>query len=253
MLILHRLAATIMFFTKLPLWKYIEVDKTHFKHVVPLWPLAGWLTAGLMMLVYWGASFVFPTPICILLALVSRLMLTGALHEDGYADFCDAFGCFSSRERTLEIMKDSHIGSYGVIGLIIYFLLVFMSLTLLPSQLLPMAFCADPFCKFVSANIINLLPYARDEKQAKNKVVYSRMKPTEFFVCLVLGMLPLLLLPHYSLILAGVMPVLVSAFLFLWMRKRIGGYTGDCCGATFILNELAFYLALLAICHILTP
>ena len=68
MLILHRLAATIMYFTKLPLWKYIEVDKTHFKHVVTLWSLDGWLTSGLMMLVYWGASFVFPTPICILLA-----------------------------------------------------------------------------------------------------------------------------------------------------------------------------------------
>ncbi len=245
--ILHRLAATVMFFTKLPLWKLIQVDQEHFKHVVPLWPLAGWITGGLMCLVYWGCSYVFPTSVCIILALVSRLLLTGALHEDGYADFCDAFGCFTSRERTLEIMKDSHIGSYGVVGLIIYFLLLFTTLDSLPAHLLPVAFCADPFCKFISSNIINVLPYARNAQEAKNKLVYTRMSPTEFIVSLCCGIAPLLLMSDYTYCLAGIAPVILSALLFSWMKKRIGGYTGDCCGATFILNELVFLLTLLAI------
>lgn len=245
--ILYRLSAAILFFTQLPLWRIVKVDQQHFKHVVPLWPLTGWLTAGLMALVYWAASFVFPTPICILLALVSRLMLTGALHEDGYADFCDGFGCFTNRERTLAIMKDSHIGSYGVIGLIMYFLLTFTTLCLLPKHLMPWAFCADPFCKFVSANIINYLPYARNEEQAKNKVVYSRMTAMEFLFCAVFGLLPLLLLPSLSLRLVAIAPVLLSIILFSWMKHRIGGYTGDCCGAAFLLNELVFYLTLLAV------
>ena len=103
--------------TRLPFWKIKEVPAECFKHVVPYWPFVGWLTGGVMAAVLWLAGQIMPVSLAWILALIARLLVTGCLHEDGLADFFDGFGGGTTRERTLAIMKDSHIGSYGVIGL----------------------------------------------------------------------------------------------------------------------------------------
>ena len=126
------LLAAFIFFTRLPFWRLKEVPAKCFKHVVPYWALTGWLTGGIMVAVLWSTAQVLPYPVAMLMALISRLLVTGALHEDGLADFLDGFGGGTTRERILSIMKDSHIGSYGVIGLIFYFLLLWSLLMSLP-------------------------------------------------------------------------------------------------------------------------
>jgi len=241
--------AAVMFFTRLPLWKWVSVDKEYFKRIVHLWSFTGWFTALVMILVFGISIRFFPLHIAVILAIAARVILTGGLHEDGFADFCDAFGCFADKQRTLDIMKDSHIGTYGVIGLALYFLLLTFTLCSLPMLFIPSAFCADPFCKFVSSNIINVLPYARNEQTAKNKLVYDKMNAKEWIVSLVFGCMPLALLPSASLLWAVLTPIIVAAVLFHFMNKRINGYTGDCCGATFIICELSFYMTLLAIVY----
>ena len=118
------LLAALIFFTRLPFWRLKEVPSACFKRVVPYWPLVGWLTGGIMAGTLWLAAQVMPITIAWIVAIVSRLLVTGCLHEDGLADFFDGFGGGTTRERILAIMKDSHIGTYGVIALIIYFLLM---------------------------------------------------------------------------------------------------------------------------------
>ena len=113
-----RLWASLMFFTRLPFWRIRQVDAECFKHVVDYWPFVGWLTGGTAALVFWLVSGILPVTTAALAAIGTRLWLTGALHEDGLADFCDGFGGGTTRERTLAIMKDSHIGTYGVLGLV---------------------------------------------------------------------------------------------------------------------------------------
>ena len=118
------LLAAFIFFTRLPFWRLKEVPSECFKHVVPYWPWVGWLTGSVMAMVLALGSLVMPVSLAWIWAIVTRLLITGALHEDGLADFFDGFGGGTTRERTLAIMKDSHIGTYGVIGLIVYFLLM---------------------------------------------------------------------------------------------------------------------------------
>lgn len=118
------LLAAFIFFTRLPFWRLKEVPSECFKHVVPYWPWVGWLTGGIMVIVLWTCAQFMPISLAWILAIITRLFATGCLHEDGLADFFDGFGGGTTRERTLAIMKDSHIGTYGVIGLIIYFLLM---------------------------------------------------------------------------------------------------------------------------------
>ncbi|MBO6255901.1 MAG: adenosylcobinamide-GDP ribazoletransferase [Bacteroidaceae bacterium] len=243
---MDRILATLMFFTRLPFWRIKQVDAEHFKHVVPLWPLAGWLTGGIMVGVLWLAAQVFPLSVAWIIAIIARLLITGCLHEDGLADFCDGMGGGVTRERILLIMKDSHIGTYGVIGLIIYFLLLTQMSALPLSLLCTIVFTGDVWCKFVSSHIINILPYARKEEEAKNKTVYQRMTALEAFVGAIIGCLPFVLfLPkHYWPALLA--PVVVFILLVWLMKRRIQGYTGDCCGALFLISELSFLLVCLA-------
>ena len=235
------LLAAFIFFTRLPFWRLKEVPSECFKHVVPYWPWVGWLTGGIMVTVLWTCAQVMPISLAWILAIVTRLLITGALHEDGLADFFDGFGGGTTRERTLAIMKDSHIGTYGVIGLIVYFLLMLELRHLPVSMLCTLILCGDCWGKLCASQLINFLPYARKEEDSKAKVIYNRMSSKELFFCIAGGTLPLLLLQS-SLWLALITPCLVLAFLIHLMKRRLQGYTGDCCGATFLLCELTFYL-----------
>lgn len=247
---MDRILATLMFFTRLPFWRIKQVDAEHFKHVVPLWPLAGWLTGGIMVGVLWLAAQVFPLSVAWIIAIIARLLITGCLHEDGLADFCDGMGGGVTRERILLIMKDSHIGTYGVIGLIIYFLLLTQMSALPLSLLCAIVFTGDVWCKFVSSHIINILPYARKEEEAKNKTIYQRMTALEAFVGAIIGCLPFVLfLPKYYWP-ALLAPVVVFILLVWLMKRRIQGYTGDCCGALFLIDELVFLLVCLSLFYL---
>ncbi|MDO4756745.1 MAG: adenosylcobinamide-GDP ribazoletransferase [Parabacteroides sp.] len=242
---MYPILAAFIFFTRLPFWRIAEVPANAFKHVVSYWALVGWLTAGISVLVLYLSSLILPTNIALLLAIITRLLLTGCLHEDGLADFFDGFGGGNSKERILSIMKDSHIGSYGVIGLIFYFGFLYTLLNSLPLTMLgSVMLAADPFSKGVAGMIINQLPYARKEEEAKTQTTYNSMNQKELIICLISALIPLLWLPDSLYLLAIPFPICLFFILTRFMNKRIQGYTGDCCGALFLLCELSFYLGI---------
>ena len=241
--------AAFLFFTRLPLWRIYQPPRDSYRAVVEFWPLAGWLTGGIMGMVLYGASLVMPYSLAILIAIVARLLVTGALHEDGLADFCDGFGGGYDRQRILDIMKDSHIGTYGVIGLIMYFALLFTSLlSLSPFTASLLVFAGSAFSKMLASQIIQMMPYARTEQQAKNLVVYRNIKIGSSISLAIQGLLPIGILifftglpEHWHWIVF--IPCLVMYFLYLLIWKKLRGYTGDCCGAMCLLIELSIYLS----------
>lgn len=246
---MQRIFAALIFFTRLPLWRVVTVDQRHYARVVELWPLIGWLTGGLMALTFWAASMVFEPLCAATLAILSRTLLTGALHEDGLADFCDGMGGGTSRDRILAIMKDSHIGTYGVIGLIFYYALTIFAVSSLPVGCACLLLIAgDSWSKFCASQIINMLPYARTAEQAKNRTVYTRFTPAAEIIAIIIGAAPLALLP-YPMQWAAAAPMVASGLIFMLLHRKIGGYTGDCCGAVFLISELAFYLTAAALQH----
>lgn len=236
---MNTLFAAIVFFTKLPLWKIREIPSGEFRHIVSRWSLCGWLTGGTMALTFVIFSHLTTISVAIVAAMAARLLLTGALHEDGLADFFDGFGGGHDRESVLRIMKDSHIGSYGVLGLIMYYMLSYTVLSSLPAEhIAVLLLCADCFSKAVSSFIITVLPYARKEQDSKAGVVYERLTLGEAAISFTGGALPLLMLPWKGYFAALAAPVLVFLLLYGIMKRRINGYTGDCCGAMFLLTEL---------------
>lgn len=247
----ERIFASFIFFTRLPFWRFYQPPKEAYATVVEHWPLVGWLTGGIMAGTLFLACHILPFSIAVILAVVVRLFLTGALHEDGLADFFDGFGGGTDRERTLAIMKDSHIGTYGVIALIFYFLLLVGILTSLsPMTAVFSILAADPLAKMFSAQIVNFMPYARREEEAKNKTVYRSISSLSTFSLALQGLLPslpLILFTNTVWWLAVLAPILTVTFLFVLIWRQLHGYTGDCCGAVCLLSELSFYLAVLLV------
>ena len=244
-----RIWAAFIFFTRLPLWRLHQPAKEAYKTVVEHWPLVGWLTGTTMAFVLYFGSMLFTYEIAILLAIITRLLVTGALHEDGLADFIDGFGGGGTdRQRILDIMKDSHIGTYGVISLILYFLLLFFTLhAMTPIDAAMTIAAVDPFAKMLSAQLIQMMPYARTEETAKNHTVYRRFDIKAGISLAIQGLLPISLYIYYMYAridwqLLIFIPAIVMYFLYMLIWRRLHGYTGDCCGALFLLTELATLL-----------
>lgn len=238
--------AALIFFTRLPFWRVYQPPQASYKAVVEFWPLTGWLTGGAMAATLYFGSIILPWSVAVIAAIVVRLLITGALHEDGLADFLDGFGGGGDRARILAIMKDSHIGTYGVLGLILYMLLLGTTLySMTPRVAALIVFAADPFAKMVTSQLVNMLPYARREEEAKNKTVYRKPSLAAGLSLTVQGLLPMALmiwLTGISWYLIIAIPALVMYFLYLLLLRKIQGYTGDCCGAVCLLVELAVYL-----------
>lgn len=247
-----RLLASFILFTRLPFWRWRQPPKECYAYAVDHWPLVGWLTGGAMAAVLYGGSLLLPWPVAVLLAMVTRLLLTGALHEDGLADFFDGFGGGGSdRQRILDIMKDSHIGTYGVVALIFYFLLLFFTLFSLPPRVAALAvFAADPFAKMITSQLVTMMPYARTADTAKNRTVYRKPTTARAVGLALQGLLPaaafvFLVQAHVSWTVVVFLPCIVFYFLYLLVWRRLHGYTGDCCGAICLLTELATLLSVL--------
>jgi adenosylcobinamide-GDP ribazoletransferase len=246
--------ATFLFFTRLPLGRICKVPADSFRRIVAYWPLTGLLTGGVMSAVYLLAvSLNFHAIIAVLLTFTSRLLLTGALHEDGLADFLDGFGGGRTREETLTIMKDSHTGSFGVLGLTLYVLLWVSSVFILVRQLngneYLLFFTCDIWSKWCASHIINILPYARKEEDCKIKNTYEKTPPGRFVIGFISAILPFVFIWVFNgapiLFLAGAIAPITTLFFLVWqMKRRIRGYTGDCCGAAFLLCELSYLLTI---------
>lgn len=253
----YQLIATFSFFTRLPFWRLAQVPKEYYENIVPFWPLVGWLTGGIVALTCLATS-ALPMHISVIVGLIIRCLMTGALHEDGFADFCDGFGGGYTRERILEIMKDSHIGTYGVLGLLLYLALQISTMTSVLSSinngwtLFFLVVSVDSISKFLSSTIIYFLPYARNEQTSKNKLVYKPAHFRDLFVSFLPALLPVLLIAIlgesiclvYHIGCAAILAMVCTGFLFMFMKSKIQGYTGDCCGASFIITEAVFYIVL---------
>lgn len=244
---MKRIFAAMTLFTRLPLWRITDIPQRYYSEAVVYWPLVGWLTGAFTAAMMYLCSFIMPWQMAVTAGLAAKLILTGALHEDGLADFCDAFGCGGGKERILSIMKDSHIGTYGVLSLIMYYALMIMTLSSTDYVLAVLAVAAcDPFAKMCAGQITNFLPYARPEG-AKNRITYARMSLWQILLQLFFGIIPIaafiyLTVPAMSLSLIA--PVLSVTLLILYLREKIGGYTGDCCGAAYLICELVMLMSI---------
>jgi adenosylcobinamide-GDP ribazoletransferase len=241
----------LQFFTRLPVPRWVGFEADWLHHASRYFPLVGLVVAAISAAVYALAALLWPAPVAALLATAAAIYATGAFHEDGFADMCDGFGGGMTRERVLEIMKDSRIGAYGAIGIGCLLALKVTLLALLPPAVAIAAlFLAHPLSRLAATALIWRLDYARAEGKAKPMA--QEMTGAEFAIGLCCATLPALLLGLYHYLSWGAIigGALGAAGVAFWLARkfvrRLGGYTGDCLGAVQQVAEVAIYLSVLA-------
>ncbi|PWV56190.1 adenosylcobinamide-GDP ribazoletransferase [Chitinophaga sp. S165] len=252
----------LMFFTRIPVPAGIDHNTADLNKSSRYFPMVGIIVGLGGALCFAIAHSLFKDIFtAVILSLIATLLITGAFHEDGLADVADGFGGGWTKQRILEIMKDSRVGAFGVIAIIVVLLLKVcllakLALLMINAHLLP--FCllyiaAHAFSRTMPVFLLRYMHYSReDDETAKSKPLATQISGTGLSVAVITGLIPLLLLVytlHYSyLLLLVIIPCgLLTLYLARFFRKWIGGYTGDCLGATQQLNEIIFYMSILAI------
>ncbi|AXS78698.1 adenosylcobinamide-GDP ribazoletransferase [Dechloromonas sp. HYN0024] len=237
----------IRFFTRLPVPGWVGHSAEALNHSARYFPAVGLIVGGIGALVYLCAVMLWPQPVAVLLSMTATIYATGAFHEDGLADTVDGFGGGWNKLRILEIMKDSRVGSYGVVAMVLALLGKFTLLSSLDGALVPFALIAGhALSRFCATTLLATMDYVREDMQSKAKPLATRLSVGAMLVGLAFVLPALGFLPLAKGLAGGVMAALVTLWLAAKFRRWLGGYTGDCLGATQQLSEIAFYLGLLA-------
>jgi adenosylcobinamide-GDP ribazoletransferase len=237
----------VRFFTRLPVPAWVGHSAAALNRSARYFPAVGLLVGGIGALVYLAALQLWPPSVAVLLSMAATIYATGAFHEDGLADTVDGLGGGWDKLRILEIMKDSRVGSYGVIAMGLALLGKFALLSAMDATLLPFALLAGHAAsRFCSTALLASMDYVREDLLAKAKPLATRLTAGEMLVALAFVLVSLAFLPISKAAIGCVLAILATLWLAAKFRRWLGGYTGDCLGATQQVSEIAFYLGLLA-------
>ena len=248
---LRLLLLAVQFYTRLPVPAWVGYSDALLNQATRYFPLIGWLVGAVAAAVYAGGRLLrLGDDVALLLSMGASILLTGAFHEDGFADVCDGFGGGWTKLKILEIMKDSRLGTYGVTGLTLLLSLKFLVLRGLPPPLVgPALLLAHPLSRATALACIFTHSYARENEDSKAKPVAKKISRTELSTGLLLGSLPLLLYANWQqrpAVLLVLLPLAaIRSGLARYFQRWIGGYTGDCLGAIQQVAEVVVYLFLL--------
>lgn len=237
---------SIWFLTRFPIPKWVGFQESWLEQCAKYFPLVGWVLGTLSFVVFYSLQYFFSPIISFVSAVGLLVILTGCFHEDGFADFCDGIGGGWNKEDILRIMKDSRVGSFGVMGLVLLFSLKilgggealdiwkdvhspFSPILILKTWLLFVT--AHSFSRWVSVGFLYWGEYAREEGYAKPMA--KALSLGELLYSSIFGILPLAFLIYFSHWYAFVLLPIFCVRLYMnhLMTKWLGGFTGDGLGA----------------------
>lgn len=244
----------LQFLTRVPIPGWVGFQPAWLHQSARHFPAVGLCVGALAAAVLWGAAHLWSALIAVLLSMAATIWATGAFHEDGLADTCDGLGGAVTREKALEIMKDSRLGTYGAVGLLLVLALKAAALHALAVRdlvavlaLLPLA---HAWSRTATVVLLRLLAYGGDAEHAKAKPMAQQIDGPGLAMALmwaaIAGGAAAVFVNIAVLLWALLASVVVAWFMANWLRRRLGGYTGDALGATQQFSELAIYLAALA-------
>lgn len=242
--ILRYFLLAIQFLTRLPVPRNLTATEEELGRAAGFFPLVGIVVGGSAAVVFVLAVRVLPVSVSVLLSIAFTSFITNGFHEDGLADTVDGLGGGWTKERALEIMRDSRIGTYGTLALVFLILGKYSFLSSLePRQIWRWLIVAHAASRWTVLPLCSWLPYARAEGQGKLVAKQIGASAILFGSLTLLVVSLLLLSSHTSLV------ICVTAVLTLisgsYFKRRLGGITGDCLGAANQFTEVALYFTAL--------
>jgi adenosylcobinamide-GDP ribazoletransferase len=232
--------------TRLPVPRMQGFAERWMERGVKYFPLVGAIVGVACAAILLGTSLLWHGVLPAILTVAAGILITGGLHEDGFADFFDSMGG-ATREARLAIMKDSRIGTYGALALGAGVATKIFALAALPLWFgMAGLVAAHAGGRLAAVSVISLLPYAGGIAAAKIKPLGRGVTRADLALAAAFGLLPALFLPgRFALtaIAAAAMAALIAARS---AKRLLGGYTGDVLGAVEQIYEISFLLALAA-------
>jgi adenosylcobinamide-GDP ribazoletransferase len=243
---LRLVLSAFQYFTRLPMPAWVGHSAAQLNGTARYFSLVGVLVGGVGALAFWASSLIFPAPLPAILSTAITILITGAFHEDGLADTFDGLGGGATRERALEIMKDSRIGTFGMAALVLTLLIKIAALNAFPIELAMIVLIAGhAFSRACAISLLFIGNYVGNAERSRAGIVAQAMGTGEFLFAAALGLIPLLWCGMHGAV--GAICALGMLYaLGRWFIRRLGGFTGDTLGAAQQLTEIAFYLGMLA-------
>lgn len=244
---LRHFLLAIQFLTRLPVPRGLVTTEEELGQAAAFFPLVGIIVGGSAATVFVLGKRVMPVSVAVLLSLGFAAFITSAFHEDGLADTFDGLGGGWTKDRALEIMRDSRIGTYGSLALIFLILGKYTFLTALePRQIWRWLIVAHTASRWTVLPLCMWLPYARVEGQGK--LIARQVSSLTLLIASVTFLVILLLLfPWRTALFTIAITAIVVLFSGLYFKRRLGGITGDCLGAVNQITETVLYLGALLI------
>lgn len=233
----------VQFLTRIPVNISLPCEQDNFKRGSIFLPIIGLIVGAIQWGIYILLIKILPLNASVVIVLLTGVIVTGALHIDGLGDTCDGFFAFKGNDRIIEIMKDSRIGTYACIIIVIDLLLKYSLFSFIVPRF-SVAIIVVPVISRISLLFLAFIG-KNAKKTGSGNLFIGNVGKIQFFIGLAITIVLLILImnPRYSIIL------LVSAFtltfLFnLYCNSKIKGLTGDTLGAN---NELVEMLTLVLI------
>lgn len=239
---------SLMFFTRIPIPFSLPYSDEIMNKSQKYYSWVGLVVGSFNALLYVVFHYLFGDAIAIILMICCSVLLTGAFHEDGFTDVCDSFGGGYGKEKIMTIMKDSRIGAYGTVGIILLLLLKFYSILELAAFDSLGFICfilifSHSCSRFIAGTAIYTHAYVRDIDTSKIKPIAAQALPWKSLVIGSIGVLiPFLFFPNPYYLLLIPLAYLSKMYLCYYFKKHIGGYTGDCLGTIQQVSEVVIYL-----------
>jgi len=231
----------IVFFTQIPLSKSFQYSESYAKKAIKYLPLIGSIVGIFVATIIFLCNMIFPIEISVFFSILASILATGAIHEDGFADFCDSLGGMTV-EKKLSIMKDSNIGAFGVIGLVSILLGKYLFLIHIPSSQIPVVLISGHIIsRFSIMFIIIFLPYTGKKNLSKSITMVENKHLFNIFIGFILTGIFYSLMPSY---ITFSIPIIIITIILIciYYKKSIKGYTGDYLGAAQQVTEVTHYL-----------
>lgn len=244
-----QIALMFQFYTRIPIPIDLKATSEDYGKGMAFAPLVGAVLGALCALVYYAVSRLGGGFLPACFAVAAYAYFSGGLHLDGLGDTADGIFSNTSRERTLEIMKDSRVGTFGLLAVVLVLLLNIAIVSAMDEKTAMAALFVMPICgRFASCLGCRLGSYARENGMGKSFMAYT--KTPQVVIALVLTILGVWFILYEKGIYSILLTAVVTALFVLYMKKKIGGMTGDTAGAVLELSQTAVLLLLLILAKI---
>lgn len=243
--ILNDFLLMIQFFTRIPVNKNLQCEKENFKRGAFFLPVVAFIIGGIEFLIYLALKNFLPPNVIIVLLILFTAMITGGLHMDGLADTCDGFFSLRDKERIIEIMKDSRMGAFGTIAMIINLLLKYQLLYSLVLKDCSIAIILAPVIGRISILFLCLSKRTAKKNGSGNIFIGNMNKPIIFLITIIALAMNTYFLGLKITIISFIVVLIITYLFYLLCLNKINGLTGDTLGACNELGEITFLLIIL--------